>query len=576
MYMYLTNFDVYNSIFSGNYVTNDISGGHGGGIYGDIGGTVINEVDASISAARLYVNGNVAASGDGTSWEQAFKTLEEAFEHMEHRCSAAEKIWVAAGVYKPNKIAGNGTTDRDKAFLPPSHIKIYGSFAGTETSLEQRDLSNPANRSILSGDFNDNDVVTGSGETLSISGNEENASRVVILMHTTNTVLDGFTIKGGNAIGSNDIRIGTYTLNNDDGAGIYGYQADARIVNCIFTQNTAARGGAFFTSEYSYPVVENCLFLHNIATTNGSALTTLYNFPIVNCTFWGNRGTGSNTSAVYAGANYFTMRNSIIYGNNGGFDHNGNGAGLNITNCLIQGQTPAVDGNIDGNLDPLFRDPDNGDFRLQSNSPLIDQGDNSYVTTTLDLLGNPRIGNGIVDIGAFEFTPPSSLPVTLIHFTGVLRNGIAELRWKTGIEENFSHFEIQQAVVVANEEQFKTIGTLNAKGNNSAYTFYAPQTEPVAFYRLKMVDIDNRESYSKIIPLAGQADNSVQLYPNPAKDHITITVDRAGSLSIYDAWGRHIRNEVLRAGINRVDLRGVKAGVYFGMINGVPVQFVKE
>lgn len=574
--MYLTNFDVYNSIFSGNYVTNDISGGHGGGIYGDIGGTVINEVDASISAARLYVNGNVAASGDGTSWEQAFKTLEEAFEHMEHRCSAAEKIWVAAGVYKPNKIAGNGTTDRDKAFLPPSHIKIYGSFAGTETSLEQRDLSNPANRSILSGDFNDNDVVTGSGETLSISGNEENASRVVILMHTTNTVLDGFTIKGGNAIGSNDIRIGTYTLNNDDGAGIYGYQADARIVNCIFTQNTAARGGAFFTSEYSYPVVENCLFLHNIATTNGSALTTLYNFPIVNCTFWGNRGTGSNTSAVYAGANYFTMRNSIIYGNNGGFDHNGNGAGLNITNCLIQGQTPAVDGNIDGNLDPLFRDPDNGDFRLQSNSPLIDQGDNSYVTTTLDLLGNPRIGNGIVDIGAFEFTPPSSLPVTLIHFTGVLRNGIAELRWKTGIEENFSHFEIQQAVVVANEEQFKTIGTLNAKGNNSAYTFYAPQTEPVAFYRLKMVDIDNRESYSKIIPLAGKADNSVQLYPNPAKDHITITVDRAGSLSIYDAWGRHIRNEVLRAGINRVDLRGVKAGVYFGMINGVPVQFVKE
>lgn len=495
---------------------------------------------------------------------------------MEHRCSAAEEIWVAAGVYKPNKIAGNGTTDRDKAFLPPSHIKIYGSFAGTETSLEQRDLSNPANRSILSGDFNDNDVVTGSGETLSISGNEENASRVVILMHTTNTVLDGFTIKGGNAIGSNDIRIGTYTLNNDDGAGIYGYQADARIVNCIFTQNTAARGGAFFTSEYSYPVVENCLFLHNIATTNGSALTTLYNFPIVNCTFWGNRGTGSNTSAVYAGANYFTMRNSIIYGNNGGFDHNGNGAGLNITNCLIQGQTPAVDGNIDGNLDPLFRDPDNGDFRLQSNSPLIDQGDNSYVTTTLDLLGNPRIGNGIVDIGAFEFTPPSSLPVTLIHFTGVLRNGIAELRWKTGIEENFSHFEIQQAVVVANEEQFKTIGTLNAKGNNSAYTFYAPQTEPVAFYRLKMVDIDNRESYSKIIPLAGQADNSVQLYPNPAKDHITITVDRAGSLSIYDAWGRHIRNEVLRAGINRVDLRGVKAGVYFGMINGVPVQFVKE
>ena len=72
-------------------------------------------------------------------------------------------------------------------------------------------------------------------------------------------------------------------------------------------------------------------------------------------------------------------------------------------------------GNIDA--DPMFVDPDNGDYRLAAGSPCIDAGDNTAVPAgiTTDLDGNPRFvddpstidsGNGdppIVDMGAFEF-----------------------------------------------------------------------------------------------------------------------------------------------------------------------------
>ena len=58
---------------------------------------------------------------------------------------------------------------------------------------------------------------------------------------------------------------------------------------------------------------------------------------------------------------------------------------------------------------PLFVDVAARDFHLQTNSPCINAGANTYVDTDTDLDGNPRIAGGTVDVGAYEFEKPLSV-----------------------------------------------------------------------------------------------------------------------------------------------------------------------
>ncbi|TGO02349.1 hypothetical protein PN36_26485 [Candidatus Thiomargarita nelsonii] len=93
------------------------------------------------------------------------------------------------------------------------------------------------------------------------------------------------------------------------------------------------------------------------------------------------------------GNNNFMPSPVEIFSND--FDQSANGFYIAI---LI-----AIDPSNLNNLDPLFLDPGNGDYHLLAGSPCIEAGDNNAPSIpTTDKDGNPRIVNGIVDIGAYE------------------------------------------------------------------------------------------------------------------------------------------------------------------------------
>ena len=55
-------------------------------------------------------------------------------------------------------------------------------------------------------------------------------------------------------------------------------------------------------------------------------------------------------------------------------------------------------------LDPQFFDPVNGDYHLRSTSPCVNAGTNGAPELpATDLDGGPRIANGTVDLGCYEF-----------------------------------------------------------------------------------------------------------------------------------------------------------------------------
>ena len=99
--------------------------------------------------------------------------------------------------------------------------------------------------------------------------------------------------------------------------------------------------------------------------------------------------------------------NTIVWDNinNFGFQEINNPI---ISYSCIEGGFPSQGTNAGGNIydDPLFFDPDIGDYHLTENSPCIDAGNPDTTGLNLppfDLDGNPRIFNGIIDMGAYEW-----------------------------------------------------------------------------------------------------------------------------------------------------------------------------
>ena len=77
----------------------------------------------SAHATVYYVNGNVTASGAGTSWNTAFKTIQEITPFTSPALAPGDEIWVA----------GATTLPYDAGVTAYDSVKMYGGFppAGT-------------------------------------------------------------------------------------------------------------------------------------------------------------------------------------------------------------------------------------------------------------------------------------------------------------------------------------------------------------------------------------------------------------------------------------------------------------
>lgn len=172
---------------------------------------------------------------------------------------------------------------------------------------------------------------------------------------------------------------------------LYSYQntPDAlKWINCLFYNNTGT--ALFGASGYSLGEFVNCTVKHSGYILRGNTDTQETWATFKNCIMFDI--TGVNSLRVLQTSNYFY--NSNVKGSGGSGSWNaaiGNDGGGNIE------------------TDPLFTNEAGLDFTLQSSSPCIDTGDNSFNTQTEDLLGNPRIVDGdgdsteTVDMGCYEY-----------------------------------------------------------------------------------------------------------------------------------------------------------------------------
>ncbi|MFL2937528.1 MAG: SUMF1/EgtB/PvdO family nonheme iron enzyme [Opitutales bacterium] len=97
-------------------------------------------------AKTVYVDDNISAGGNGTSWASAHKYLQDALTEV----SEGDEIWVAEGSYRPDQGAQISEGNLTISFNLVNGVGLYGGFNGTET--ERKPLGD-ANKTILSGEM---------------------------------------------------------------------------------------------------------------------------------------------------------------------------------------------------------------------------------------------------------------------------------------------------------------------------------------------------------------------------------------------------------------------------------------
>ena len=325
------------------------------------------------SANFLYVNVNGSApTPPYTNWSIAATNIQAAVD----AASAGDTVLVTNGVYT---IGGRNW---------------FGSGTNRVTltnSVTLRSVNGPAFTWIVGGH----------------ASSVLNATRCVLM--NNGSVVSGFTLTNGQAGGGNypsgggvsgGIATNCILINNLATNNLGGGAYRTTLINCKIIGNSAYEGGGA-----SSCTLINCLVLSNTATANGGGVygdSTSGTSSLTNCTIAGNSAvsTGGGVNISGGGA----LENCIVYYNTA--PSGSNYANIKLNYCCT---TPILVSDITCTTNPpLFVDFNGGNYRLQSNSPCINTGGNTYAPSTADLDGRPRIIGSTIDMGAYEFQTNAS------------------------------------------------------------------------------------------------------------------------------------------------------------------------
>lgn len=167
----------------------------------------------------------------------------------------------------------------------------------------------------------------------------------------------------------------------------------------------------------------------------------------------------------------------------------------------------------------------------------------------------------------------SPLPVRLSSFSITQQGGINLVKWITEQEQSLDYYEVERSVdginyVPINRQQARNLVSRNEY--NFADNGF---TQEINYYRLKIVDIDTKVSYSIVVKVGtGQQQTGLRLAPNPAKDNIAVIFsspeNRSITIIVRDIYGRIVRTVqgTANRGYNLVYINGFgkeSRGIYF-------------
>ena len=191
------------------------------------------------------------------------------------------------------------------------------------------------------------------------------------------------------------------------GGGIYCFNnSSPHLRNVRITGNFATDGGGLSCSSSSNPLLENVLIVQNSAAYGGGVEILFSSSPIFKNVTIANNSSSLSLGGIYCNVSLEPILiNSIVWNNPLAavyFETINSPNSITVSYSDIEGGRSGIKDNNHGtvnwlggniNSDPLFINPEDGDFQLQIGSPCIDKGDSSVVYNDFDGSRN--------DIGAY-------------------------------------------------------------------------------------------------------------------------------------------------------------------------------
>ncbi len=409
-----------------------------------------------VTGKIIYAKPTATGNGDGSLWANAFalRTLTGGLNPA--YCLTDVEIWVATGIHKPS------TNSVTVPFNIATGIQIYGGFAGTETSINQRikALIHSTNKTTLSGDL------FGDDNAFDFSSNRSDNSNIVVNISGNDVVFDGFTVTSTYTIG--------YGVNL---SGTNGFIRNCKLIDNAYSvrssgENNSIANCSMMGNRYNGIVINNSTvnIKESLIANNGNAGIYINvdagtrQTTITNCTIASNGFYGMVAVTCGSCSSNNAIKNTIIYNNaNTGIDIGSANSSNTITNSLVQGETSTANGNLLGTTNPQFVSPlasnvrsDAGDYHLKDSSPCINVGTDVGVSP-FDLDRNLRPKGGKTDMGAYESN---------INLNEIISKATGN--WETNNTWNLERIPLPTDKVILNGHQV-TVTTPNARAKDLEY-----------------------------------------------------------------------------------------------------------
>jgi hypothetical protein len=332
-------------------------------------------IGAGLSAATVFdgftiEKGNANNSGSVTVNGQSF-----AQNHGGGMYNRNSSPTLANVLIRGNAVIGNGGGMYNNASSPHLEgVTLSGNNAASGGGMYNEAASSPKLSYVTISE----NTTTGNGAGILNDNSSPILDHVEISLNNSSTSGGGMYNDNSSPILINGCVISENT-SNGNGGGMYNDSSNPVLINIKITGNTSSSsgGGMYANSD---TVLVNVLISGNAASSNGGGIySDTPSSRLFNVTISGNYSGGSG-GGVFNNVVSSVFRNSIIWGNGAaGSDPNVSGTGSTYHHSLVQGN-----GNSGSNIDadPRFVAPisptptatTGGDYRLQSDSPAIGEG----------------------------------------------------------------------------------------------------------------------------------------------------------------------------------------------------------